>query len=63
MKTMKMAGIGGLAAVAAGLASAQQAFATSLSSAIFGGADFAPVLAALLALAYLSQGGRRRLRM
>ena len=63
MKTMKMAGIGGMAAVAAGLAGAQQACAASVSSAIFGGADFAPILAALLALAYLAKGDRRRLKM
>ena len=64
MKTMMKALAGGVATVmVAGLAHAHAAAPPAAASGFLAGADAGPLIAALLALVLLAQGGRRRLRM
>lgn len=64
MKTIKNAGIGGLLILlAAGIVGAQQATGGYTASGFFAGADMGPLIAAVLALALIAQGGKKRLRM
>ena len=63
MKTMMKAWIGGaVIVIVAGLSHAQAAPVTT-AGGFMAGADAGPLIAALLALVLLAQGGRRRLRM
>jgi hypothetical protein len=60
MRNGKMSGV--LVLMAIGIAGAQQAYAAP-ATGFLGGVDAGPLIAALLALVVIAQGGRRRLRM
>jgi hypothetical protein len=64
MKTIMNASLGGLLILlATGIAGAQQATGGYKTSGFLAGVDVGPLIAAVLALALIAQGGKKRLRM